>query len=290
MKSTATSRTAQYMALFRAMETTRPQNKRLFTDRFAYSFLDNGLKAGIWLCRIPGLRAVAESIIRKRIPGAMSSGIARTRYIDDLLQQSIQQGVQQVMILGAGFDTRALRLPFLHDIPVIEIDHPNTARYKLARLAQYKIPPRIRYYQIDFNQQSLEELGLMHHFDYSLRTTIIWEGVTNYLEQEAVDQTFTFLQRFPAGSAVIFTYVEQAVLENPAAFYGASQLLQDVSELEEKWTFGIRPELLRSYLSPFGFSLEEDLGANAYRERYLPERTEKGYEFYRVAMAVRKED
>src|SRR4051812_17088404 len=113
MKANVTSRTAQYMALFRALETTRSRDQRLFTDRFAAWFLDNGLRMGVWLCRIPGWRSIAERIIKKKIPGALSSGIARTKYIDDLLQQAVTNGAQQVFILGAGFDTRGLRLPFL---------------------------------------------------------------------------------------------------------------------------------------------------------------------------------
>ncbi|PSL43142.1 methyltransferase (TIGR00027 family) [Chitinophaga niastensis] len=289
MKATATSRTAQYMALFRALETTRSHKKRLFTDKYATSFLDNGLKAAVWLCMIPGWRSIAESIIRKKIPGALSSGIARTKYIDELLQQSVSNGAQQVLILGAGFDTRGLRLPFLKTVPVIEIDHPNTSRFKLAKLGSLKTQAGIHYYQIDFNEQSLDQLGALHHFDYSLQTAIIWEGVTNYLHKEAIDNTFTFLQQFAPGSAVIFTYVHEEVLENPAVFYGGEKLLQDVSELEEKWTFGFNPAALKDYLQRYNFTLLEDLGAMEYRNKYMPERTEKGYEFYRVAYARRNQ-
>lgn len=287
MKANLTSRTAQYMALFRAIETTRPKNERLFTDRFATWFLDNGLKTGVWLCRIPGWRTIAEKIIRKKIPGALSSGIARTKYIDDLLQQSVTNGIQQVFILGAGFDTRGLRLPFLENIKVVEIDHPNTAAYKLAKLRAHKVPPRVHYYQIDFNKQSLDQLSALHHFDFTLPTTIIWEGVTNYLNKEAIDNTFTFLQRFAPGSTVIFTYVHQQVLDEPTAFYGGEKLLQDVASLEEQWTFGFEPAALPGYLQAFDFTLMEDLGAEDYRQRYLPQRAEKGYEFYRVACARR---
>lgn len=287
MKANVTSRTAQYMALFRALETSRPKDQRLFTDRFAAWFLDNGLKTGVWLCRIPGWRAMAERIIRKKIPGALSSGIARTKYIDDLLQQAVNKGAQQVFILGAGFDTRGLRLPFLEHLKVIEIDHPNTAAYKLAKLRAHKIPAKVFYYQIDFNKQSLDQLGALNNFDFTVPTAIIWEGVTNYLNKDAIDGTFAFLQRFAPGSAVIFTYVHQQVLDEPSAFYGGEKLLQDVATLEERWTFGFDPAALPGYLQSFDFILEEDLGAAEYRERYLPERSEKGYEFYRVAYARR---
>src|SRR5437773_12417079 len=130
MKADKASQTAQYMALFRALETTLPENKRLFIDPYAVSFLEGKLKIATRLSPLSFVRRYVQNTIHKKIPGAMSSGIARTRYIDDLLHQTIQQGVKQVLILGAGFDTRGLRLNFLSSIPVIEIDHPNTARKK----------------------------------------------------------------------------------------------------------------------------------------------------------------
>jgi len=282
-----TSRTAQYMALFRALETTRPKKQRLFTDPFATWFLDNALRTGVWLCRIPGWRVIAERIIKKKIPGALTSGIARTKLIDDLLQQAVKQGAQQLFILGAGFDTRGLRLSFLKDIRVVEIDHPNTAAYKLARLRAHKVPAKVFYYQVDFNKQSLDQLSAQNNFDFSIPTVVIWEGVTNYLNKEAIDNTFAFLQRFATGSTIIFTYVHQDVLDKPATFFGGEKLLKDVADLEEKWTFGFDPGALPGYLKTFDFLLEEDQGAADYRKTYLPEREEKGYEFYRVASARR---
>ena len=134
MKADKASQTAQYMALFRALETTLPAKKRLFIDPYAVSFLDGKLQLAARLSPLSFVRRYVQRTIQKKIPGAFSSGIARTRYIDDLLQQTLQHHIQQVIILGAGFDTRALRLNSLSNIPVIEIDHPNTARKKTSIL------------------------------------------------------------------------------------------------------------------------------------------------------------
>lgn len=273
------------MALFRALETKRPESKRLFTDSFAVSFLDKNLRLATKLTALPFGEKLLQKIIYKKIPGAFSSGIARTKYIDDLLEQSVKAGVKQVIILGAGFDTRALRLPFLQDVPVIEIDHPNTARMKMHKVQEQlkKLPEHVRYFQIDFNQQNIHELAAEKNIDFSIPTTIIWEGVTNYLSAEAIDTTFAFVKKFIAGSYVIFTYVHKDVLDRPSNFYGAEKLLSDLDALEEKWTFGFYPEELQSYLSPFNIQLFEDAGAAEYRSKYMPDRNEKGYEFYRVA-------
>ncbi len=290
MKADQASRTAQYMALFRALESTRPPGKRLFTDPYAVHFLDNGLKRAVRFSRFPFARKIIQGIIHKRIPGAFTSGIARTKYIDDLLETTIESGVKQVIILGAGFDTRALRLDFLKEIPVVEIDHPNTAKLKVGALQAMlgSLPKNVRYYHIDFNEQSLEDLAAQRHLDLSIPTTIIWEGVTNYLSETAVGDTFSFLQKFAIGSYIIFTYVHQSVLDDPHAFFGGEKLLNDLAELEERWTFGIDPDDLKNYLAEYGYTLLEDLGATEYRDRYMPERPERGYEFYRTAFAKRE--
>ena len=287
MKADKASQTAQYMALFRALETTQPANKRLFKDPYAISFLDGKLNLAVRLSPISFVRSYVQSTIRKKIPGAMSSGIARTRYIDDLLQQTVQNNIQQVIIPGAGFDTRALRLNCLSNIPVIEIDHPNTARKKTTILKRKlgTLPNHIHYWQIDFNKESLRELATREKLNFSIPTTIIWEGVTNYLNAEAINNTFAFAQQFATGSYIIFTYVHQQVLEAPENFFGATKLLKDLNALEERWTFGFKPEDLSAYLQQYNYVLLEDSGASNYRDKYLPDRPEKGYEFYRVAFA-----
>lgn len=247
MKVDKASRTALYMAFFRALESTRPEGKRLFYDPYAVFFLDNKLKRAVHYSPVPLVRKYLRWKIHKELPGGFTSGVARTRYIDDLLKASINKGVQQVIILGAGYDTRALRLDFLQDIPVIEIDHPNTAKRKLGALQSEmgKLPANVRFYQIDFNEQSLDDLAQTRHIDMSIPTAFIWEGVTNYLSDQAVDNTFKFFSQFASGSCLIFTYVHQQVFDDPGSFFGAQKLLNDLAELEETWTFGFDPEELK---------------------------------------------
>lgn len=280
------------MALYRAMETRRPPGRRLFTDPYAIHFLDRGFRLACRVAIFPVVERLLYRIIQRRIPGALASGLARTRYIDDLLEKGLQAGGRQVIVLGAGFDTRSLRLQQLRNIPVIEIDHPDTAARKLSRLrgALPSLPANTRYLPIDFNRQSLEELSAEQGIDRLISTIFIWEGVTNYLQQEAIDQTFTWMGTFPPGSSVLFTYIDKKVLDEPDAFFGAERLLHDLDAIEERWTWGIAPEALPVYLRRSGYVLEEDAGAADYRQRYLPERKNllKGYEFYRVAMAMRR--
>ncbi len=288
MKIETPSRTAQYMALFRAIETERPANKRLFTDKYAINFLDNGLKTATKISGLPFIGSIIPKIIHRKALGALSSGTARTKYIDDLLLQTIQKGIQQVLILGAGFDTRALRLDFLKEIPVIEIDHPDTAKFKIKKLKKTGLlPDNISYLQLDFNKESLNDLAQQNKIDFTRKTTIIWEGVTNYLTQEAVNKTFEFIKQFSENSFIIFTYIHKQVLDNASLFEGTEKIFENLKRNEERWTFGFLPSELSNYLKQFGITIIEDKGATEYRNKYIPERKGllNGYEFYRVAFA-----
>jgi methyltransferase (TIGR00027 family) len=287
MKAEKTSRTAQYMAFFRALETQRDINNRLFSDPYAIHFLDSKLRLATRLSKYAIVSKYISNTINKKIPGAFSSGIARTKYIDELLLTAISNGAQQVIILGAGFDTRAVRLDFLKTIPVIEIDHPNTSNFKaeIYKNRIERIPENVRFLQIDFNKQSLDQLAIEHNLDFSKPTVVIWEGVTNYLTEDAVKNTFSFILKFAKNSYVIFTYVHKDILDKPESFLGGKKLLEDLEKLEEHWTFGFIPDELQAYLNQFDMQLLEDLGADEYRQKFLPNRSEKGYEFYRTVFA-----
>jgi methyltransferase (TIGR00027 family) len=289
MKQDKTSQTAQYMAFFRALESTRPKNRRLFYDPYAKMFLNNKLKIVTFLSHFTALRNFFCWVIQQRAPGALSSGIARTKLIDELLIADVHHRTKQLIILGAGFDTRAMRFASVANLPVIEIDHPNTSRYKRAVLKAEKVnlPENVAYTEIDFNNDDLAGLAHQHHIDFDKVTTFIWEGVTNYLTEEAIDQTFEFISRFKNGSSVIFTYVHTYILTHPDRFEGGKKLLADLNAIEEKWTFGFLPGELSGYLQQFGLKLLRDNGAATYRAAYLPERNESGYEFYRVAHAAK---
>src|ERR1043165_9674868 len=109
----AASRTAQYVALYRALETDERRRPPLFRDPYARSFLPRGLGLAVRVARAPGLRRLLERYADYRSPGARTSAIARTAYIDDAIREALAAGIDQLVILGAGFDCRAHRMPAL---------------------------------------------------------------------------------------------------------------------------------------------------------------------------------
>src|SRR6202034_3755451 len=134
-------------------------------------------------------RAGLNWYVDKRMPGARTSAIARTRLIDDRLREVLATGIKQVVILGAGFDCRSIRLPELRRAIVFEVDHFDTLRVKrncLTRIAPFA-SSSVHYIGIDFNRESVSEALEKAGFDGSRLTVFLWEGVTNYLTEESVD-------------------------------------------------------------------------------------------------------
>jgi methyltransferase (TIGR00027 family) len=284
------SRTAEQNALLRYLERSVPSEQRLFTDPAARSFLGGPLAVVGRIASVPPFGALTRWIIDRRWPGVRTSVVARTRLIDDALEAEVVEGrAAQVIILGAGYDTRAMRLACLRQIPVFEVDHPDTQAAK--RRALDRIPPdgrlAVRFIASDFNLEELGPAMVRAGFDESARTALIWEGVSNYLGEEAVDATLRWCARAATGSLLIFTYVNRDVLTDPGRYVGAHRLHATLANADERLTFGLDPARTREFLAERGLVLERDLGAAEYRRLQYGDRatTMRGHEFYRIAFA-----
>ncbi len=289
MREGHASRTAEHNALFRALESSLPENRRIFEDPLATTFLGWQLAIVARLADFPGLRELVPWFIDHRWPGVRTSVVARTRLIDDAIASSLGERIEQLVILGAGFDSRAYRLPGLRDISVFEVDHPDTQATKRKRLERVlsALPKHVRFVASDFKQHDLESAMAAAGYRESARTFILWEGVTNYLTEAAVDTTLRWCSHASPGSLLLFTYVHRDVLTRPSAFIGTERLFASLEKAGEQLTFGIEPSQLPEFLAQRDLSLESDVGAAEYRERYFHEaaRRMRGHEFYRVARA-----
>jgi methyltransferase (TIGR00027 family) len=289
MQPSRYSRTALAMAFFRALETARPAATRVLEDRFALTVLPPVLRRIVRLSRLPPAGAMVAALVDRRWPGARTSGIARTRLIDDWVTAAISDGARQAVFLGAGFDSRAWRLPALAGLPVFEVDHPATSAAKRQRLLAAGLDPaRVVQVAIDFDREPLAETLLRHGFDGRLRTAVVWEGVTNYLTADAVDAVLGWAGSLAPGSRLAFTYIHAGVLAHPESFEGATRMLAAVARQGEAWTYGIDPAGLEGRLAAHGLALTEDLGAQQYRARCWPQARPRwrGYAFYRAALAA----
>jgi len=277
------------MALFRALEFTLPARQRLFEDRFASAFLAPRLRLVALLSRIRWAGDLIRAYIDREWLGARTSAVARTKFIDDATEAALRSGVAQVVILGAGFDARAYRIPSMARAVVFEVDHPSTSARKRQVLESVlgSLPRHVRFVPIDFTTEVLSDVMTAAGYDPSSRTLFIWEGVTNYLTEAAVDGTLRWYANAGAGSTVLFTYVHRKVLDSPEAFEGTEKLFATLNAAGERWTFGLDPSGLRTFLAERGLMLDEDVRASECRARYFgPSASDmRGYEFYRIAVA-----
>ncbi|MGZ7213594.1 MAG: SAM-dependent methyltransferase [Halobacteriota archaeon] len=293
MQQGTPSQTAEFVAFARAFESSCQSTTRLFYDPFAYSFLRPRLKAAIQLSRVPLLGTAFRWVVDLGWEGALSSAIYRTRLIDDYLSDSLLDGIDQVVILGAGFDCRAYRTPDIDHVHFFEVDFPTTLAQKKKSMRHIlaRLPRHVTYADADFNNQSLSRILSDAGLDLKKRAFFIWEGVTQYLTEQAVDDVLTFLGKETApGSRIVFTYVHKGVLDGSTTFEDSRYERKRLGRINEPRTLGFDPNSLKPYLAERGMNLLENLGAAEYRERYMGPAARKiqGYHFYRAAYAERR--
>jgi methyltransferase (TIGR00027 family) len=281
--------TAETMALQRAFESNRATHDRLFTDAHAEAFLHGTLRMVAAMSRLPVLCEVVGALYDAIAGvGPRASAIIRTRVIDDLVD-GLAPSVGQVVILGAGFDCRAHRLPVLASKCVFEVDHPATQRTKRQVIQKHGLyRADLNYVPVDFERESFEKRLLTGGFNPKTNTLFLWEGVTNYLTAEAVEQTLATIRNLgTTGGILIFTYVHAGVLDGSVHFQEARRWLANVKRVGEPWTFGWRPEDLAEYLEARRFVLESDVSMAEARGHLLGQqrRLRGASALYRVAVA-----
>jgi methyltransferase (TIGR00027 family) len=241
MRSSSPSRTAQAVCLFRAAEYVRPVEQRIVSDPFASQFLPLGLRAA---ARAQGLLPS-----RSRI-GLATYVLARHALIDQELARS---NAAQVVILGAGYDSRAWRLrDTLGERVVWEVDHPATVAAKTRYARALTAVPR-RVVTVDFQRERLGTRLSAEGFDPSQPTFWIWEGVSMYLTRRAVEDTLDVLRTISApGSTVamdLWHYLDEPRLRSTLRRASASML----ALFGEPITFGVHPTDAPYFFERLGF-------------------------------------
>lgn len=294
MRDQRTSRTAEYMAFFRALESMEPAGRRLFTDPYAFPLLGGPLRAFARIAPFPLAGSLVRTILELGWPYTRSSGVLRTRAIDDLVSDAIRGGAGQLVLLGAGFDSRAYRMPEATKIATFEVDHPATQRAKRERLGALtgQLNVNVQFVPVDFEKDDLGSKLIQAGFDPAIATVAVWEGVISYLTRPAVEGTFALLRRLLVPrSHLVFTYVHKGALDGSRAFPGARRWKSWVRFSGEPFVFGLDPDTLPTTLRSFGFILRSDESTEQIGHRCCAPlgRKEPGSQLYRVASAVRAE-
>jgi methyltransferase (TIGR00027 family) len=252
------SSTAQWTTLGRALELRRPPRQRIVSDEFAPVFLSRSSQAV--LTGLVAAGPVVRFAERAPLAGLSAFGLCRHRFIDEHLVTALQVGAEQVLILGAGYDSRAYRFATqLAGRPVFEVDLPPLSRRKAAIVAAH--PDRfaanqIRRVEIDFRVQSLTERLDSAGFNRGGRTFVAWEGVTPYLSADAVGSTLASLAEVcGTGSRIAFDLWRGPELGSGPSDGLRRRAVHAFALIGEPLTFGIEPLEVDGLLGGHGFTV-----------------------------------
>ena len=253
-----------------ALEQHYPESKRIIDDHLAHRLLPFGARASLWL----KLRLMSvESMVRwmeKRIPGMWSGFLTRKRYIDEKVVEGVESGIESLVNLGAGFDTRAYRLPALATVPVWEVDQLENIAAKRSRLKKVleEVPSHVTLVPIDFDREALGAVLRSHGYPPESKTFFIWEAVSQYLTEAGIRATFGFLAKATTGSRLAFTYIRKDFIDGKV-MYGAEYLFKTMVLRDRSFLFGLNPEEVTPFLGRFGWQVLEHLGYEELAERYV---------------------
>ncbi|MBI1815394.1 MAG: class I SAM-dependent methyltransferase [Deltaproteobacteria bacterium] len=193
--------------------------------------------------------------------------VLRSRFAEDRLAAAVLRGVTQYVVLGAGFDTFALRQPaWARSLKILEVDHLGTQDMKRSQLAAagLAMPENADFADIDFEHESLRDGLLRYRVSLDEPTFFSWLGVTMYLKEDAVDAVLRSVATFPAGSEIVLTFAPPGDSPSP--------LDQRATDLGEPWVSYFEPDAIEAKLRDAGFSNVEFLSPAEAEARYFRQR------------------
>lgn len=276
MEKMKRSRTAEGAAAMRASHTLY-ENPKIFEDPFAYSLLSLPWQKALtvrWLHRL-----VFGFFMRPLIP-VQGQVLARARFTEDRLISAIENGVKQVVIVGAGLDTFSLRHPEVSDeVRVFEVDHPASQAFKKHRLKKtgINLPGNLEFVAADLEKQNLSLALNQSSFNQELPTFFYWLGVTVYLTEEAIFNTLESITYNSAkDSELIFDYAS-AIDNIPFEERSNIKLLQFYTDrfgepiIDNKFD----PDKFIRKVADLGFKLITNMSPEEQKQTYFSNRTDK---------------
>jgi methyltransferase (TIGR00027 family) len=266
--ASTTSRTAEMTCLSRACSTQETNPHYKSDDYIAPLLLPGALKP---LLHVSLARRLFTRVAAPK--GIYEYVIARTKYIDAVFRQALLEHLDQILIFGAGFDTRAIRFQDIRgNTKVFELDVPMTQQ---AKISQYQkrhvvVPPNLKFIAIDFDKESLPTKLGEAGFCRQRRSLFILEGLVMYLQPKSVDEVFQTIRDYAGeGSRAVFDYVYASVLRNEGTYYGETGIAQTVSGAGEQWQFGIEKGEIEQFLARYAMQLVDHKDAKDLEQAYF---------------------
>ncbi|MGH8960530.1 MAG: SAM-dependent methyltransferase [Jatrophihabitantaceae bacterium] len=283
------SATAQWTTLARALELDRRPADRIVSDEYAPLFLTPAYRGVLESLRLGSpLVHLAE---RHELAGISTFVLLRHRYIDEQLGKALADGAEQVVVLGAGYDSRAYRFADeLRGRPVHEVDLPPLSRLKAEIVAAHPdlfVGNSIRRVEIDFRTESLADRLLDSGFTVGVRTFVVWEGVSMYLSRLAVSATLGTLREIcGSGSTLAMDFWHE-----PGGLHPFDQVrraaAQAIRLIGEPVTFGLPPEHAVDFLDKHGFAVADLAESDELARRHATAGRRSEKSVYVVAAQLR---
>jgi methyltransferase (TIGR00027 family) len=274
-----TSRTAEMTCFSRASSYWENREQYKSDDGISFVLVPSFMKP---LIKLPFVR---RKFIKWFNPqGIYEYVIARTRCIDKEFTDALKEGCEQILIFGAGFDSRAVRFADIsRNARIFELDVPTTQNAKIERYREkgIQIPDNLIFIPIDFEKQSISDRLRESGFAKNKKSLFILEGLTMYLQPESLDQTFKIIQEYAGiGSKIVFDYIYASVLRKENLYYGEQDMLRRVSRVNEAWVFGIEKGGVNEFLSKYDFEVLSHMNSNDLEDTFF--RDQRGNNVARV--------
>jgi methyltransferase (TIGR00027 family) len=218
-------------------------------------------------------RGLVTRAVNRQAPGAYPYEIARARFIDDVVLGESAAGLDELILLGAGLDSRPYRLAEqLADIRVFEVDHPLSLESKRARLRRLlgREPEHVTFAAVDFNRDDLDAALAAAGHKRSARTLVVWSGVSMYLPEKSVAEVLSWIGGHDSPPAsVVFDAAWMGAVDGSCEYFGAAELRQRVADLGEPLRWGIPEGRVEETLGRLGLRPARVLDAEQMREAYL---------------------
>lgn len=233
---------ARWSAGAKAFESFLPPEQQIISDPLARYY------AGAEGMKIVGMMQAINPSVRKAI-------VLRARFIDDYACQCLNDGFEQVVLLGAGYDSRFLRLPEFRHVKVYELDLNSTQVIKKSLTLKLlgRLPRNVTYVPIDFSRDSIIQKLLGAGFQRRKKTLFIWEGVTLFLNQDILEKTLGRLADLNAGNRIVFDFVPAELINDETDYKGNRMLLKLCADIKEPLTFGCQPDKMTTILNNLGY-------------------------------------
>ena len=197
---------------------------------------------------------------------------ARSRIAEDALSKAVERGVRQVVILGAGLDTFALRNPHAAGISIFEVDHPATQAWKRQRLvgAELAPPPWLTFVPVDFEQDDLQQKLSSAGFQRTAAAFFTWLGVVPYLTHDTIGSTLDYIASIE-NSEVVFDYMEPAETSSEEIRRVVQERTEQLEKTGERWASRFEPARIASILRAHGFCEVEHFSFQQIASRFGPD-------------------